>query len=124
MQHRKIQVLGNFIDGEFHIPSPADEILTSLNPANTKDVIGNFPVSCGDIDKGVSAARSAKEKWANLSLEERIAPLRSYQHILRSRISDLAELIAREVGKPLWEAEGEVKAMISKIDITIEESLP
>ena len=49
--------------------------------------------------------------------------MKKYQSIFKRREEELTEIIAREVGKPLWEAKTELSAMINKVDITIEESM-
>ena len=54
---------------------------------------------------------------------ERADLLRKYQAALKKREDELAEAIAREVGKPLWEAKAEVATMANKVDVTLNESL-
>src|SRR6185295_13992183 len=49
--------------------------------------------------------------------------LKKYQDALRKREDALVETIAREVGKPVWEAKTELTAMINKVDVTIGESM-
>ena len=46
-----------------------------------------------------------------------VAPLRQRRPQARERF---AELIARETGKPLWEARTEVAAVINKVEISVE----
>ena len=41
-------------------------------------------------------------------------------NVVRRKEAEFAELIARETGKPLWEARTEVGAVVNKVDISIE----
>jgi succinylglutamic semialdehyde dehydrogenase len=46
--------------------------------------------------------------------------LRRFANVVRGKESEFAELIAREAGKPLWEARTEVGAVVNKVQISIE----
>lgn len=73
----------------------------------------------GDADAVVTKARDAWPGWAALPLTKRIESVRRYANRIRSKSDDLADLIARETGKPIWEARTEVEAVIKKIDISV-----
>lgn len=73
----------------------------------------------GDADDTVAKARKAWPEWAALPLTKRIEAVRRYANRLRSKSEELAELIARETGKPVWEARTEVEAVIKKVDISV-----
>lgn len=73
----------------------------------------------GDADDAVAKARKAWPEWAALPLTKRIEAVRRYANRLRSKSEELAELIARETGKPVWEARTEVEAVIKKVDISV-----
>lgn len=73
----------------------------------------------GDADDVVAKARDAWPGWAALPLTKRIESVRRYANRIRSKSDDLADLIARETGKPIWEARTEVEAVIKKIDISV-----
>lgn len=73
----------------------------------------------GDADAVVAKAREAWPKWAALPLTKRIETVRRYANRIRSKSDELAELIARETGKPVWEARTEVEAVIKKVDISV-----
>ena len=54
---------GNFIDGEW-VASRSGNIIENRNPANTDDLIGQFPASgAGDVASAVDAAAAAYDKW-------------------------------------------------------------
>ncbi|MEO9469536.1 succinylglutamate-semialdehyde dehydrogenase [Parasphingorhabdus sp.] len=73
----------------------------------------------GDADAVVATAREAWPQWAALPLTKRIESVRRYANRIRSNSDELAELIARETGKPVWEARTEVEAVIKKVDISV-----
>ncbi|WP_167100217.1 succinylglutamate-semialdehyde dehydrogenase [Sphingomonas oligoaromativorans] len=73
----------------------------------------------GDPDAEVAMARGAWAEWAARPLTVRIEALRRVANMIRSRADAFAELIARETGKPLWEALTEVQSVIAKVDISV-----
>jgi succinylglutamic semialdehyde dehydrogenase len=96
-------------------PKPAD--LVSTDPA-TGEVVWSGPV--GDAAAEVAVARSAWAGWAAHSVAYRIESVRRFANVVRKREQDFAELIARETGKPFWEARTEVAAVVNKVEISIE----
>jgi len=67
----------------------------------------------------VAAARAAWAGWASRSLAYRVETLRRFANLVRGKAEPFADLIARETGKPLWEARTEVEAVINKVDISV-----
>lgn len=55
----------------------------------------------------VQKAGKAQEKWRNKSFDDRAKKLRNAAEILTNRKAEFAELMAREMGKPLTEGESE-----------------
>jgi succinylglutamic semialdehyde dehydrogenase len=92
------------------------QTLQSFEPA-TGDELWRGTV--GDADAEVAAARAAWPEWAARPLAVRIETLRRFANTVRGIKADFAELIARETGKPLWEAETEVESVIAKVDISV-----
>jgi succinylglutamic semialdehyde dehydrogenase len=115
---------GDLIDGRFVLPvAPTDE-LSIRSPADLEDVVGQFPVATDHINAAVEAARKAQPGWERTPLANRLELLRRFGAELKKRESVLVSLLGREVGKPAWEARTEVQALLTKIDITLEEGLP
>lgn len=73
----------------------------------------------GDVDETVMRARRAWPQWAAQPLATRIELMRRFANEVRKEQDAFAELIARETGKPLWEARGEVESVIAKVEISI-----
>jgi succinylglutamic semialdehyde dehydrogenase len=73
----------------------------------------------GEVDETVARARRAWPQWAAQPLATRIELMRRFANEVRKDHEKLAELIARETGKPLWEARGEVDSVIGKVEVSI-----
>jgi len=73
----------------------------------------------GDVDVEVAVARANWASWASRSLSFRIEALRRYANVVRGKAEPFADLIARETGKPLWEARTEVESVIARVEISI-----
>ena len=72
-----------------------------------------------DVDTEVGRAREAWPEWASQPHAFRIETLRRFANVVRQRADALTDLIARETGKPLWDARTEVEAVIAKVDISV-----
>lgn len=114
---------GDFIDGEFVNFGRADGEIRVASPADTNDVTAIYATSSAASDAAVEAARAALPGWRRLGLAGRSEFLRRYQQQLRTHREDIALCLAREVGKPLWEARTEVDSMIGKVDLTLGEGM-
>jgi succinylglutamic semialdehyde dehydrogenase len=73
----------------------------------------------GDASAEVDAARSGFPAWATQPVTYRAETLRRFANAVRASEAEFAELIARETGKPLWEARTEVQAVVNKVEISI-----
>jgi succinylglutamic semialdehyde dehydrogenase len=116
---------GDFLAGRFVRPA-ADElsgVIERPSPRDFADSVGRFEFTLRAVDEAVGAARAAFPAWARLPLETRSAQLLALKAALARRAEDLARLITREVGKPLWEARTEVSAALNKVDITLADGL-
>ena len=90
--------------------------IVSLEPATGAE-IWRGPV--GDVDDIVARARRAWPAWAAQPLATRIELLRRFANEVRKDAEKLATMIARETGKPLWEAHTEVESAINKVEISV-----
>src|SRR6478672_13461541 len=81
------------------------DIITSTEPATGAEV---WSGPTGDPAAEVAAARGAWPEWAAHSVSYRMEALRRFANEVRAREAEFADLIARETGKPFWEAKTEV----------------
>jgi succinylglutamic semialdehyde dehydrogenase len=112
------QALSNFIQGQWKAGSGAE--LVTINPANGKQTWASRESTAADVAQAAEAAHAAFEAWAYRPLEERIAIVTKFRDLLKENAEELAQLIAEEVGKPMWEARTEVTTMANKVDISIQ----
>ncbi len=115
--------LGDYIDGRFVIPSSPDGELKILSPADLRDHVITVKHKLDSVDAAVNSAQKAFLPWARLSLDERKRHLLKLKEVFLAHSEDMAKIISRETGKPLWESRTEAKGLASKIDITINHSL-
>ena len=94
--------------------SAADII--SIEPATGAE-LWRGPI--GDVDQAIGRARRAWAGWAAQPVATRMELIRRFANEIRKEADTLAELIAREVGKPLWDARGEVDLLIAQVEIAI-----
>jgi succinylglutamic semialdehyde dehydrogenase len=99
-----------------HTRPPAATEIVSYEPATGVE-LWRRPVS--DVEEAVARARHAWAHWAAQPVSTRVELMRRYANEVRKEQEVFAELIARETGKPLWEARGEVDAVVAKVEISI-----
>jgi succinylglutamic semialdehyde dehydrogenase len=98
--------------------------LESVSPSDSSDVIGRFPVAdAAAVAVAVARARSAFPHWRDAGRDARAAVLDRFARIAGERIDELALLIAREVGKALWDARAEAALLAPKIAVTLGDGL-
>ena len=73
----------------------------------------------GNVDDVVDRARRAWPAWAAQPLANRIELLRRFANEVRKQSEELATMISRETGKPMWEARTEVESVVGKVEISI-----
>jgi len=90
--------------------------LTSIEPATGALL---WQGTASDVEAEVARARAAWPKWAAQPIAYRIETLRRFVNVVRANEEALTDLIARETGKPLWDARTEVTAVMNKVDISV-----
>src|ERR671920_2443636 len=99
----------NFIAGAWCAPA-SGEHFENRNPADTGDLIGRFPLSDStDVDRAVASAQRGFELWRRTPAPARGDVLRRIGDIMVQRKEELADLMTREMGKPLTETRGDVQ---------------
>jgi len=99
----------NYIAGAWVEPSTG-KFQDNTNPADTSDVIGRFPLSgAADVARAVESAQRGFELWKRTPAPARGDVLRRVGEIMIARKEELADLMTREMGKPLAETRGDVQ---------------
>ena len=119
-----MKFLGDFIDGNFLLSEKEkEETFHKVSPSDRKDEILSFFSSFSSVKKACKAAKKAFPLWRDLDFNTRKKYLLKLKKAYQKKEDEMAKTISRETGKPLWETKGEAKALSSKIDITLQESL-
>jgi aldehyde dehydrogenase (NAD+) len=96
----------NLIDGQWR---GNDFSLQTLNPANLDETVGVYQAaSVEDAAAAIAAARRAQPGWAKVNIQAKADLLNRVGNTLLDRAAVLGTLLAREEGKVLKEAIGEV----------------
>ena len=99
----------NFIAGAW-VPPDSGEYFDNRNPADRNDLIGKFPLSgASDVQRAVESARRGFEQWRRTPAPARGDVLRIVGDLLSERKEEIANLMTREMGKPLTETRGDVQ---------------
>ena len=98
---------GNFIQG-FWKEAAGGRTFSSINPADTGDVVGEFAASsAADLAAAIDAAHAALPDWRGRSAFARGEYLRKAADLLEGRLEQVARAMVRENGKTIAEARGE-----------------
>jgi len=85
------------------------DAVRDINPSDTSDVVGEYErASAAQVDDAIAAARAASHAWARTTVQQRADLLEKVGVEIFARRAELADLLAREEGKTLADATGEV----------------
>jgi aldehyde dehydrogenase (NAD+) len=102
----------NLIDGQW-VPAQSGATYENRNPADTRDLIGLFPLSASaDVAAAVAAARRAFASWRLVPAPGRAEILYRAAQLFRERKDRFADDMTREMGKVLAETAGDVQEAI------------
>jgi aldehyde dehydrogenase (NAD+) len=101
-----MDIYKHLINGEWVAGSGA---LRNLNPSNLSDLVGEYAAGdAAQVDLAVQAARAAFPAWSTSGVQARSDALDKIGSEILARREALGHLLAREEGKTLPEAMGEV----------------
>lgn len=87
--------------------SPATHAL-SVNPANG-ETLATYPwATAAEVEQAIALADRGFRQWRNESVTHRAQKLRDLASVLRARAEEMAQMMSREMGKPLLQARAEV----------------
>lgn len=95
------------------------ETFQSIDPSNGEIVWSGQAASVSDVDEAFKAARAAFDGWSRTPLAQRVAIANKFKDLAEEAKLDMAELIAKETGKLLWDATGEAGVLVSKVDVSL-----
>ncbi len=101
----------NYVDGKW-VPAASGKTFPSYDPA-TGELIGTVPESdAADVARAVEAAAQAFDRWRKTPAPRRAEIIHAAADLIRARKPQLAELLTREMGKVLLEAQGDVQEAV------------
>lgn len=118
-----LQHKGDFINGSWTASAKSDGEFKDLSPADLADQLMTVSFRHDHVDDAVRAARKAYGPWAHLSVDQRKAHLLKLKEVFDTHTEQMAQIIARDTGKALWDAMSEAKLLGAKIDTTINHSM-
>jgi aldehyde dehydrogenase (NAD+) len=99
----------NFVGGDW-VPPVGGEYFENRNPADLSDEVGRFPLSnATDVERAVESAKRGFELWRATPAPARGDVLRRIGDVMVKRKEEIADLMSREMGKPLTETRGDVQ---------------
>ena len=113
---------GLYLGGRW-VPSENGETAGVTDPA-TGELVGRTAVAtAGDVDRAVTAAARAQPDWAAIGASARAAVMHRGAALIRDRISDIAEILTREQGKPVADSVKEIAFGADVLNYYAEEGL-
>ena len=100
--------------------SKLGESFTSVNPATGEVVWQGYAATPSEVLEAVGRARNAAQHWAAMSFSDRKVIVERFSNLMSTNRSVITECISQETGKPLWESDTEVTAMVNKVAISID----
>lgn len=91
----------------------------SIAPADGVEIWTGAEAAAVEVEAAVAAARHAFPAWRHRPIEERIALVRAFAKLVEARKGDMAAVISRSTGKPLWDAATEAAAMVGKAELSV-----
>jgi acyl-CoA reductase-like NAD-dependent aldehyde dehydrogenase len=99
-------IINAIINGE-KIPSEKQE--PRENPTHPSEIVGYAPVNTREETvQAIDAAHEAFPNWTETPIGERIKRMRRAIQKIKDATSEIAELLSKEHGKPLYDSEGEI----------------
>ncbi|MBS1718164.1 MAG: aldehyde dehydrogenase family protein [Armatimonadetes bacterium] len=96
----------NLINGQW---TETKSTFQSLNPANSKEIIGTLPISGeAEVNQAVAAAKKAFHTWRDMSWVKRAEYIDNFAQLLKRDMEQLSELVTKECGKPINEGKADV----------------
>jgi alpha-ketoglutaric semialdehyde dehydrogenase len=116
MTSQQASTYQNYIGGQW-VESASGRTYQITNPALKSSVVGQFQVSTPeDALQAVAAAQEALGGWADTPAPVRAQVLYRALDLLGKRADEIARTITTEEGKPLADAQGEVKRAMNIIE--------
>ena len=79
------------------------------NPSNPEEIVGYAPENTReDTIRAIEVADEAFKEWSKVSVAERVSYMQKASEKIKASIDELSVLLAKEHGKPVYDAKGEL----------------
>ncbi|MEQ9574241.1 MAG: CoA-acylating methylmalonate-semialdehyde dehydrogenase [Rhodospirillales bacterium] len=113
-----MQELGHFIGGE-HVAATGGRSQDVMQPMDCS-VRGKVALgSKDDLRKAVENAKAAQPAWAATNPQRRVRVLMKFLDLVQQEMESLAELLAREHGKTIPDAKGDIQRGLEVVEVSI-----
>ncbi|MVA96591.1 CoA-acylating methylmalonate-semialdehyde dehydrogenase [Nitratireductor sp. CAU 1489] len=113
-----MQELGHFIGGE-HVAATGGRSQDVMQPMDGT-VRGKVALgSKDDLRKAVENAKAAQPAWAATNPQRRVRVLMKFLDLVQQEMDSLAELLAREHGKTIPDAKGDIQRGLEVVEVSI-----
>ena len=113
-----MQELGHFIGGE-HVAATGGRSQDVMQPMDGS-VRGKVALgSKDDLRKAVENAKAAQPAWAATNPQRRVRVLMKFLDLVQQEMDSLAELLAREHGKTIPDAKGDIQRGLEVVEVSI-----
>ena len=111
-----MQELTHFINGE-HVKGTSGRFSDVYNPA-TGEIIAKVPLASDEeMDAAIKAAEKAQVEWAKVNPQRRARVMMKFGQLINEHMEELAELVAREHGKTIPDARGDVQRGLEVVEV-------
>jgi acyl-CoA reductase-like NAD-dependent aldehyde dehydrogenase len=115
-----VQTLETMIEGKTWSAGTSD--YKSLNPAKLDDIVATVRLAGPDaIRAAAESGRRAQREWAAVPAPVRGQFVAALGRLVSANAETLAQLVTREIGKPIAEARGEVQEIVDTCDFFLGE---
>ncbi len=83
--------------------------IKSINPSTNEEVGDVEAASESDVTKAVSRARDTQQEWSSMDLSQRQEAIESFLRKCEERTEDIAQIMSKEMGKPITAARHQIK---------------
>lgn len=95
------------------------QAFTCSNPRSGEIYIRGCYSDPHQVDRAVNGARLALDEWWNIGLQGRLNILEHWKFLLEQQSQKMVDLLVLETGRPRWECENELRAVLEKWPLTI-----
>src|SRR3954449_4828638 len=101
---------------------PVARTVDSVNPADLSDVVARVELAGPEVlVEAARRANAAQREWAGVPAPVRGRVIAAIGRLVEANAETLAQLVTREVGKPIVESRGEVQEIVDTCDFFLGE---